>query len=168
MGTVPLAVLAPLQDPISEATEELVGGFTAPRFSVARALSTGAVALAHTAKRVALLLAGHLLLALLNFIPGVGNTAWSVLSHVWTMWWLCAEYLSGPMSRHLYPFAEVRRAMASHKAAAFGFGAAIYILLWIPVLNFFFIPLAIVGGTLLFRAMKDQGSIPAPTLTRVA
>lgn len=158
-NTLPLVLLAPLQDPMSEATEELCGGFTAPKFSL-EALARGtAIALVHTVKRVAFLLGGHLLLLPLNFIPGVGSILWTGLGAAWTMWWLAGEYLSGPMARHLHAFGEVREALAARRALAMGFGAAVYVLLWVPVLNFFFIPLAIVGGTLLYRSLRAAGHI---------
>ena len=56
-------------------------------------------------------------------------------------------------------------------AAATFFGAALYVLLWIPVLDFFLIPLAIVGGTLLYRGLEAAGAEaatarPAPTSAR--
>jgi CysZ protein len=158
-NTVPLLCLAPLQDPISEATEEALGAKVAG-FSMGRAVKSTVLSLGHTASRIALLLAGHAVLALLNFIPAAGSVAWTMAASVWTMWWLSVEYLSAPMARHLYRFSDVRAAVAARKALAFGFGAAVYLLLWVPVLNFFFIPLAIVGGTLLFRGLLDAGQIP--------
>ena len=169
-NTLPLLLLAPLQDPMSEATEELCGGFTAPPFSLDTFARSTAVALVHTAQRVAFLLGGHLVLMPLNFVPGVGSLLWTGLGAAWTMWWLAGEYLSGPMARHFLPFGEVRKALNARRALAMGFGAAVYVLLWVPVLNFFFIPLAIVGGTLMFRALRDAGHIgggsEAPALPR--
>ena len=43
-----------------------------------------------------------------------------------------------------------------------GFGAAVYVILWVPVLNTLFVPLAIVGGTLLFRGLLAAGALPPP------
>ncbi|MBI3184588.1 MAG: EI24 domain-containing protein [Myxococcales bacterium] len=160
-NTVPLLLLSPLQDPISEATEELCGGFKARPFSV-QAFARGiATSLAHTAGRVAILLAGQLVLLPLNLLPGIGSILWAATGTAWTIWWLAGEYLSAPMARHLYPFSLVRKALWNRKALAIGFGCAVYALLWVPVLNFFFIPLATVGGTLLFRGLRQAGSVPA-------
>ena len=108
-----------------------------------------------------LLKLGHLLLLPLNLIPVAGSTAWSVLSVLWTMGWLAAEYLDTAMARHHYPFRAVRGAVLSRAGLCMGFGAAVYLLLWIPILNFFFIPLAIVSGTLLFRGLLAAGALPA-------
>jgi len=114
-NTLPLLLLAPLQDPMSEATEELCGGFTAPKFSLEAFARGTAIALVHTVKRVAFLLGGHLLLLPLNFIPGVGSVLWTGLGAAWTMWWLAGEYLSGPMARHFLPFGEVRKALGARR-----------------------------------------------------
>ena len=162
-NTVPLLLLTPLQDPISEATEAECGGFTPPAFSI-KDLARGAwVGLGHNLARVAYLLAGHALLFLLNLIPAAGSALWTFTSVLWTIAWLSAEYLDAPMARHLYPFREVRKVVLARLPLCMGFGAAIYILLWVPVLNLFFIPLAVIAGTLLFRGLRACGSLPAPT-----
>ncbi|MHB8876553.1 MAG: EI24 domain-containing protein [Myxococcaceae bacterium] len=163
VNTIPLLLLSPLQDPMSEATEELCGSFTAPPFSFSAMVRGSAIAVVHSASRIAFLLGGHLVLLPLNFIPGAGSVLWTVGGSVWTMYWVAGEYLGGPMARHHYPFREVRKAMASRRALTMGFGAAVYLLLWVPLLNLFFIPLAIVGGTLLFRSLRDGGHIPKST-----
>jgi CysZ protein len=87
---------------------------------------------------------------------------------LWTMAWLAAEYLDAPMARHLYPFREVRRVLLARLWLCMGFGAAVYVLLWLPVLNLFFIPLAVVAGTLLFRGLRASGSLPPPGTVRKA
>ena len=84
---------------------------------------------------------------------------WAVISSAWTMWWLCAEYVSGPMARHLYPFRQVLKSMRQRPAMSMGFGAALHLLLFVPVVNFFLVPLAVVGATIHFRTLKAQGNI---------
>ncbi|MGQ0508133.1 MAG: EI24 domain-containing protein [Myxococcaceae bacterium] len=166
-NVAPLLALVPLQDPISEAAEEACGGFQAPPFSFSRLLHSTWMSLRHTLARISVLLAGHALLLLANFVPGVGSIAWSVLGGLWTALWMGAEYLAGPMARHLIPFSEVRLVVRRRLGLALGFGAAIYAILWIPVLNCFFVPMAIVGGTLLYRGLAAVGAVPSgarPTL----
>jgi CysZ protein len=38
----------------------------------------------------------------------------------------------------------------------------VYFILWIPVVNVFLIPLAIVGGTLLYRGLRASGNLGLP------
>lgn len=154
--TVPALLLAPLQDPISEATEERCGDFVAPPFSFGRLFKSAGTSIAHTASRLLILVVGFLALLPLNLVPGVGSAAYGLLAALWAMWWLAAEYLSGPMARHLMPFKLVLRGMKARPLVCFGFGLALYVLLWVPVLNFFLVPVAVVGGTLLFRALKPH------------
>jgi CysZ protein len=161
-NTVPLLLLTPLQEPLSEATEVVCGEFRPRPFSLSGSARAAGVALGHTLARVSLLLAGHALLLLLNLIPGAGHPLWVASSMLWTMWWLAVEYLDSPMTRHRYGFADVRRVVLKRFALSLGFGAALYVLLWIPVLNFFLIPLAIVSGTLLYRGLDAAGALPAP------
>jgi CysZ protein len=151
--TLPNLVLAPLQDPLSEATEVKLGGFTAPPFSVQHTVRGTVTSLKHTISRLALMLLGFAVLLPLNFVPAAGSVLYGVLSALWTMWWIAAEYLSGPMARHLRPFREVLRAMRDRPWLAMGMGAALYVVLWVPVLNCFLVPLAVVAGTLLFRSL---------------
>ncbi len=166
LNTVPLILLAPLQDPLSEATEEACGDFKAPQFSVGGLLRGAWVALAHTVSRVGLLLGGSAVLLLLNLVPGIGSALWTGSSIAWTVYWLAAEYLDAPMARHLYPFREVPATVRRRLPLCLGFGAAIYVLMWIPVLNLFFIPLAVVAGTLLYRGLRAAGSVAAPPTVR--
>lgn len=158
--TLPNLVLAPLQDPLSEATEAALGDFTAPPFSVGRTARGVALGLSHTLLRVLLMSLGLLVLFPLNLIPGVGSVLWWVGSTTWGSFWLACEHLSGPMARHLRPFGEVLRALAGRKRLALGFGLSLSVVLWLPVLNFFLLPLAIVGGTLLYRALLKAQVLP--------
>lgn len=166
-NTVPLLLTAPLQDTMSEATEAMCGDFRSEPLSMKSLLRGLRTSLSHTARRIAVLWLGHLLLFVLHFLPGVGSVLWSVLSVLWTVWWLTGEYLGGPMARRLYPFSEVRTAMRKRPAAALGFGMAVYLLLWVPLLNLFLIPLATVGGTLFFRALRASNDLQPPPAERL-
>jgi len=159
--TLPLLLLAPLLDPVSEATEAALG--TRPSGAGWRAAvrSTG-LALVHTVQRVALLLAGQLLLLPLFLIPGVGSVASAVLGTAWTAAWLAVEYLDVPMARHLYSLRQVVLALRSRPYLSLGFGLALYAVLWVPILNLFLMPLATVAGTLLYRTLLDAGVLPLP------
>lgn len=161
-NVVPPLLLAPLQDPLSESTEDICGGHEPPPFGLGTFLGGLARGLTHTLARTFFLLAGLALLLPLNLLPGVGSVLWTVLGSLWTMTWLAGEHLATPMTRHGYSFAEVRRALRERRALCLGFGAGVYVLLWVPVLNTFFLPVAIVGGTLLYRGLLAAGTLPPP------
>jgi CysZ protein len=158
--TLPNLILAPLQDPLSEATEVRCGDFTPSPFSVGSVVRGVIESLTHTLTRVALMLLGLAVLFPLNLIPVAGSVLWVALSSVWSMFWLAAEHLSNPMARHLRPFKQVLAALRGRLPLALGFGATLYVLLWVPVLNFFLMPVAVVAGTLLFRGLLKTGALP--------
>ncbi|MCP3164472.1 EI24 domain-containing protein [Myxococcus qinghaiensis] len=161
-NVVPPLLLAPLQDPLSEATEALCGGGDGPPFTLASFVRGIVTGLAHTLARLFFLLAGLTILLPLHLIPGVGSILWTVLGGLWTMTWMAGEYLAAPMTRHLYPFAEVRRMLRQRRALGLGLGAGVYLLLWVPVVNTFFLPVAIVAGTLLYRGLREANVLPPP------
>ncbi|NMO14743.1 sulfate transporter [Pyxidicoccus fallax] len=161
-NVVPPLLLAPLQDPLSETTEAVVGGDDGPPFTLASFVRGIVTGVAHTLARLFFLLVGLAVLLPLHLIPVVGSVLWTVLGSLWTMTWMAGEFLAAPMTRHLYPFAEVRRMLRERRALCLGLGAGVYVLLWVPILNTFFLPLAIVAGTLLFRGLRDAGLLPPP------
>ncbi|MBN1208100.1 MAG: EI24 domain-containing protein [Myxococcaceae bacterium] len=161
-NAVPPLLLAPLQDPLSEATEELCGGYQSPPFSLSALLRGVLTGITHTLARVFFLLLGLIVLLPLHLLPGVGSILWTVLASLWTMTWMAGEHLAAPMTRNLYPFREVRRMLRERRALCLGFGAGVYVLLWVPVLNTFFLPVAIVAGTLLYRGLRASGQLPPP------
>lgn len=162
--TVPNLVLAPLQDPLSEATEERCRGGALSRAPAAGLLRATAVSLGHTLLRLAIVAAGLVVLLPLNFIPGVGSAAWLVGSTLWSAFWLAVEQLSNPMARHLRPFGEVVTSLRRRPGIALGFGGVLSIILWVPVVNFFLMPVAVVAGTLLFCGLEGRASSAPPAV----
>jgi CysZ protein len=160
--TVPNLVLAPLQDPLSEATDVCCGAFTPQPFSVAGLVRGTLEALAHTVLRVLTQLMGLAVLVPLNLIPVAGSALWLVLGSSWSAFCLAIEHLSNPMARHLYPFSQVITALRRRVLLALGFGGALSVLLWVPLLNAFLMPVAVVAGTLLFHSLRQVGAIEKP------
>jgi hypothetical protein len=97
---------------------------------VARAVRNGLV-------RLVVLGLGQLLLLLLLLVPGIGGPLWSVASWTWTALWLSAAHLDVPMARHLYSFDQELSVLRRRPLLCLGFGAAVALMLWVPVLNCF-------------------------------
>ena len=160
--TVPHLVLAPLEDPLSEATEVAVGGFTAPPFSLGAFLRGVALSASHSLLRLVFILGGVLALLPLSLVPVVGGVAYAAVSFTWSAWWAASEYTAGPGARHGLGFFAVQRLLRSGSGASLGLGAVLVVLLWIPVVNFFLVPLAVVSGTLLYRGLSTTSGNVAP------
>ncbi|MFN0062005.1 MAG: EI24 domain-containing protein [Myxococcaceae bacterium] len=153
--TLPLLLLAPLHDALSEATERAVGRPIAVRQTWLRGAMT---ALAHTALRIATYLFGLLALLPVVFIPFAGAALWGVLGLLWTFAWLSAEYVDIPLTRHGHPAQRIRQLLRTRPWLCMSFGSAVYVLLWLPLLNLFLVPLAVVGGTLLYVETLAPGA----------
>jgi len=158
-ATLPLLALAPLEDTLVAATESAVGAPPAPPSGIAGAARQAVSALARTLVRVMLLLVGQTLLLVLQLLFPAGAPVWAVAGVVWTALFACAEYLDPPVARRGGSFAEVRQVLARRPLLALGFGMSVTVLLWVPLLNLFLLPLAVVAGTLLHRSLVSAGSL---------
>jgi len=165
-NTLPLMLAAPLMDSISVATERHLGVEVEAESGLGRMARELLRAWANAVVRLIVLLAGQVLLLLLLLIPGIGGPLWTALSWTWAALWISAAYLDVPMARHLYTFGHELAALRRRPMLCLGFGAAVALMLWVPLLNFFFVPVAVVGSTLLFRGLAAAGVLPAPEQRR--
>jgi len=160
--TLPPLALSPLQDPLGEATEALHGGSPAP-FNLRELFESSWIGLKHTLVRLGLTFAGILVLLPLNLIPGMGSVAYGALATMWGMFALAAEHVGGPLARHRYPSRAVFRLARQRPALFLGLGAAVWMVLIIPVINAFFLPLAVIAGAEAFVSLERAGALPERT-----
>ena len=94
-------------------------------------------------------------LLLLFLVPGL-NLAAPFLWFAFSAWFLTVQYMDYPMGNHglrlREQFAELRRA----RLTALGFGAALTLLMMVPVLNFTAMPAAVAGATALWCDRKGR------------
>lgn len=161
-STVPTVATAPMLDPLSLATERALAFPTDESGGLLRLAKETMSAVGKALLRLALLYTGHAFLLLLWLLPGVGHAVWSILALFWTVFWLAYEYLDVPANRHGLDFGDVLRLVFTNFAMAMGFGFAVYVILWIPLLNTVFIPVAAVGATMGFVELKARGVFVEP------
>ena len=159
-ATLPLLALAPLEDLLVEATESAVGAPPAPPVGLGRAALLAASALGRTTARVLILLVGQALLLALQLLVPAAAPLWAAAGVGLTALFACAEYLDPPVARRGGSFAEVRRVLGRRTGLALGFGLSVTLLLWVPLLNLFLVPVAVVAGTLLHRSLVSAGTLP--------
>lgn len=159
---LPPLLLGPWLDALSAATERRLGAEGPEEGGVGAFVRETVRATGKAAIRWTLFLLGHGVLLLLFLVPAVGAGLWAVLSSVWTLFWLACEYVDVAANRHGYTLGEVVRALLANPGATFGFGAAAYLLLWIPILNLALVPFAVVGATILFVELRTTGQMPPP------
>jgi CysZ protein len=88
-----------------------------------------------------------LAMLLLYFIPGIGAAIFVIVSAIWSTMGLTYEFASPTMERWGMPFRERRRMVFSKPFHSVAFGGAVLALTFIPFVNLFFLPFAVIGGT---------------------
>ena len=98
-------------------------------------------------------------LFLVSLIPLV-NLAAPVLWVIFGSWLLSLEYFDYPMGNHDLVFAEQKRQLKERRGIALGFGGGVMVMTSIPVVNFFAMPVAVAGATLLWveRFQMEAGT----------
>ncbi len=153
LAFTPLAALiaSPFNDLLSEKTEKLYRGVELEEpFSLRLLLRSLRVGLVGELKRSATLAVLLLLAMSLNLIPGFGQIAATVASTFFTVYYLSLEFTSFSMDRRLYTWNQKRGFLRRFRARSVGFGAAMFLVMMVPIVNAFFIPISAVAGTLLF------------------
>lgn len=89
------------------------------------------------------------IILIITFIPLL-NLISPLLWFLFGSWMLAAEYVAYPMNNHGKVFKQVRQELQKHRLLTYGLGMAAFILFWVPLLNFFVMPAAVAGGTLLW------------------
>ena len=65
-------------------------------------------------------------------------------------WMMSIQFVDYPMDNHQLGFADVKEAVRSRRLSSMGFGGLVALCTSIPVVNFFVVPAAVVGATLLW------------------
>jgi CysZ protein len=148
---------SPLYDVLAEKTEGLLLDRPEHAFDWRIALGDAWMSIRHSALGLILYAAVMGPLFLLNLVPGAGSVLYTVLSSVATVFFIARELMDIPLSRRRTPFVAKLRWIASHKALLAGMGAMCMVLLMVPLVNFFSMPIAVMGGTLMYCHLDREG-----------
>jgi CysZ protein len=151
-------VAAPFNDALSEAVEHILTGESAPPFSFSRMVADIARTIRLELLKVLVYLAvvGPMFLASL-FIPGLGQLI-SLFAFALTAIYLGIDYVDWPAARRNWSVSDRIAFTRQQLPAVAGFGTGVWVLLFIPLINLFFMPAAVAGGTMLFVALQDHAS----------
>lgn len=86
---------------------------------------------------------------IVSFIPAVNAIApllWLLLG----AWMMSLQFVDYPMDNHQRSFKDVRVAVAERRLSSLGFGGLVAACASVPILNFFVVPAAVVGATILY------------------
>jgi CysZ protein len=142
---------APFNDALSEAIEELETGSPAPPFTLRRLVRDLGRTLRLELTKLSIYAAvmGPLLVASW-LLPVVGQVLYVLFGTLFTSAYFAFDYIDWPASRRGLGFRERARLLGDHPLRALGFGFAVWLCLFVPLLNLAFMPLAVAGGTRLF------------------
>lgn len=90
-----------------------------------------------------------LFVLLVSVIPAF-NTVAPLLWLLLGAWMMSIQFVDYPMDNHQRSFADVKEAVRSRRLSSMGFGGLVALCTGIPIVNFFVVPAAVVGATLLW------------------
>lgn len=152
---------APFNEVISERVEQAELGDAGEPFGLQVFLRDTGISVLHSL--ASLLAYGAVMLPLLalNLLPAVGSVLSMVLSWAVTGAFLAREMLDGVTSRRRMSLGAKVRLVRTHLALMEGFGVAMNLMLWVPLLNFLCLPIGVVGATLLYCDLEKAGQAPS-------
>ena len=96
-----------------------------------------------------------LLLFVLGFIPGMQI----VVPWLWLLfgaWMMAIQYVDYPMDNNRISFKEMKQRLGQRKLLHLSFGGGVSVLLLVPFVNFFVMPVAVVAATVLYVEEHDR------------
>jgi len=158
--TVSGAIIAsPFNDILSEKSEELITGIPNEEpFTIRLFLRDAMHTVLDESKKIIIFVVLMLMLLPLNLIPG-GTLPYSILSVLLTAFFLVVEYTGYVFYRKHLTFRDQRRFIFSRKFMMLGFGVGLMGVLAVPFLQFFCIPLGVVGATQLWHDLAGQDGV---------
>jgi CysZ protein len=158
--TIALAnvIAAPFNDALSEQVELRETGQPSAAFSLSRVLrDVGRTLRIELTKLLVYVAVLGPLFVLSWLFPGPGQLAYTVFASLFTVVYLALDYIDWPASRRGYGMRQRIAMLKVRPMLTLGFGAAVAVCLFVPLLNLLFMPLAVAGGTRLFLDLTEYG-----------
>ena len=153
---VALIIASPFNALLAEKAEELVTGKPVDSLEgLAAALAAMPRGILREISKLLYYIPMAVFVLVLTFIPGLNAVA-PVLWFLLGAWMMSIQFVDYPMDNHQLSFADVKEAVRSRRLSSMGFGGVVALCTGIPVVNFFVVPAAVVGATLLWCEELDQ------------
>lgn len=147
---VALIIASPFNSLLSEKAEELVTGEKVDSIEgLGPALMSVPKGILRELAKLLYYVPMALFVLLATFMPGINALA-PVLWFLLGAWMMSIQFVDYPVDNHQLTFADVKDAVRSRRLSSLGFGGIVALCAGIPVVNFFVVPAAVVGATLLW------------------
>jgi CysZ protein len=151
---------APFNDMLSERVEQLAYGKAPPPTTAGRLARGAAYSLACEARKQGLYVVGMgLLLVIKLLVPVAGPVIFLVGGFVLSASFFCYDFMDFSMARRELSWANKRAVLKQNRALTLGFGAMLAGAMAIPLVSSVSMPMAAVGGTLLFCDLEQAGAL---------
>lgn len=140
-------IAAPFCGLLSEQLEARLTGQPAPDAGWMEIIKDTPRILRREWQKLAWYLPRALVLLILYFIPGLGQTLAPVLWFLFSAWMLAIQYCDYAFDNHKVDFPRMRQALRRNKSDNMQFGALVSLFTLIPLLNLVILPVAVCGAT---------------------
>ena len=145
---VALLIASPFNALLAEKAEELVTGRPVDSLEgLGAALAAVPRSIVRELSKLVYYLPMALFVLLVSFVLSpLAPFLWLLLG----AWMMSIQFVDYPMDNHQLSFADVKEAVRSRRLSSMGFGGLVALCTGIPIINFFVVPAAVVGATLLW------------------
>lgn len=152
---------SPFNSVLAERVEKKLNGLPIPEFQGYKALlGTVRKTMMSELKKLLYMLKWLPVLLIISIIPVVNFIA----PFVWAAygaWMLSLQYSDYSMGNHEIFFKDELNLLRENRAVALGFGGTLTLLMLIPIVNFFVMPVGVSGGTAFWvKRLSQTASIP--------
>ncbi len=152
---------SPFNSLLAERVEQKLNGLPVPEFRGYKALAgTISKTMMSELKKVLYMLKWLPVLLIISIIPVVNLIA----PFAWIAygaWMLSLQYTDYAMGNHELFFKDELNLLRKNRALALGFGGTLTVLMMIPLVNFFVMPVGVAGGTALWvKRLSTQAKLP--------
>jgi len=159
-----LLIAAPFNGVLSEAVEkQLDPASTLPESNWSDVAKGVVPAIISEAGKFGYFISRAIPLTVLFFIPFINIFA-PAIWFIFGAWMLALEYSDYPLSNHGVLFKDSKAIVKEKRFVAFGFGSASLFCTLIPLVNFFVMPAAVAGATIMY-VEQLKGSVSPPVIT---
>tara|TARA_B100000686_G_scaffold280347_1_gene301438 strand:+ start:458 stop:1300 length:843 start_codon:yes stop_codon:yes gene_type:complete len=155
-------IASPFNDKLSEETEKILLGDLFCEIDGGSFLPSLLKSMASSAVVAGMYFAIMAPMLLLHLIPGVGSVAYTLIGGVVGGYFVALEYSDTLLERRRTPFRMKLGRVWQERPFTVGFGVGTSLMLAIPVVNFFCLPIAVIAGTAVGTALLEEPPGEAP------